>query len=156
MEKAKYVCIFESSKSCPAKTAYKLSPESLAQFCKVCLDKEKWDSITKAMEMIAGMQKNAPSKEFDLEKLKIEREIEMRKLDIEEKRVGLDKVLDGGSSGEILKRFSEEAKKRKRDPRDVLKEVEAFEVVIKERKKQLQAEIKSEEEQKNRIPDGVA
>ena len=29
-------CIFDPSKSCPAKKAFKLQPESLVEFCKVC------------------------------------------------------------------------------------------------------------------------
>lgn len=53
MESSKYVCIFESGKSCPAKTAYKLSPESLAQFCKVCVDKEKWATIMEVAKIMS-------------------------------------------------------------------------------------------------------
>ena len=94
MEKAKYVCVFED-KQCPVKAAWKLSPESLAPFCMVCMEKTKWDTIMQAMkmmaEMAASLQKNVPSKEFDLEKLKVEREIEMRKIDLEEKKLGCQK-----------------------------------------------------------------
>lgn len=31
-----YTCIFEKDKECPVKTTYKLKPESLLEFCKIC------------------------------------------------------------------------------------------------------------------------
>lgn len=36
MEKKPYYCIFDKEKPCPVKTEYKLKPESLAEFCKLC------------------------------------------------------------------------------------------------------------------------
>lgn len=57
MEKAKYVCIFDTSKQCPAKAAWKLSPESLVEFCKICVEKIKWDTLMKGLEAFANIQR---------------------------------------------------------------------------------------------------
>jgi len=86
METTKYSCIFES-KSCPAKTAWKLSPESLVGFCKICVEKMKWDTLMKALEAFASIPKNIPSKELEAEKLRLEHDIEMRKMALEEKKL---------------------------------------------------------------------
>ncbi len=105
MESTKYICIFENV-PCPAKTAYKLSPESLAQFCKVCVEKTKWDTIMQAMKMMAEMatslQKNTnsdgmePKIAFDLqlEKAKLNHDIELKKLELEEKKFEYGKTVD--------------------------------------------------------------
>jgi hypothetical protein len=66
MENSKYVCIFEN-KPCPAKNAYKLSPESLAQFCKVCVEKIKWDSLMKAIEAVSTMMNKQTKLEKEVE-----------------------------------------------------------------------------------------
>lgn len=31
-----YTCIFDPKQKCPVKTEYKLKPESLVEFCKIC------------------------------------------------------------------------------------------------------------------------
>ena len=144
MESSKYVCIFESGKSCPAKTAYKLSPESLAQFCKVCVEKTKWDTIIQAMktmaEMATSLQKNS----------------EERPKNTSETKYQNFRNLFPETTGELMKGIGESIKSMRRDPKELLKETEVYEAFIKERKRQLQAEIKSEDEQKKHIPDGVA
>jgi len=144
MESSKYICIFESGKSCPAKTAYKLSPESLAQFCKVCVEKTKWDTIIQAMKMMAEMatslQKNSEEKPKSTSETKYQN---FRNLFPE-------------TTGELMKGIGKSIKSMRRDPKELLKETEVYEAFIKERKRQLQAEIKSEDEQKKHIPDGVA
>lgn len=56
MEATKYVCIFDASKQCPAKVAWKLSPESLVEFCKICVEKMKWDTLMQGLQLFANMQ----------------------------------------------------------------------------------------------------
>jgi len=82
MEKAKYLCIFED-RECPVRVAWKLSPESLAEFCKVCVEKIKWDTLMKGLEAVASLQKNAGPNDIELEKLRMAHEKEMKQLDIE-------------------------------------------------------------------------
>lgn len=82
MESIKYLCIFEN-KQCPAKAAWKLSPESLVEFCKVCVEKMKWDTLVKGIEAVASLQKNAGPNDIELEKLRMAHEKEMKQLDIE-------------------------------------------------------------------------
>ena len=36
MEKIEYYCIFDKKQPCPVKEEYKLKPESLNEFCKIC------------------------------------------------------------------------------------------------------------------------
>jgi len=144
MESSKYVCIFESGKSCPAKTAYKLSPESLAQFCKVCVEKTKWDTIIQAMKMMAEMATS------------LQKNSEERPKNTSETKYQNFRNLFPETTGELMKGVGESIKLMRRDPKEMLKETEVYEAFIKERKRQLQAEIKSEDEQKKHIPDGVA
>lgn len=94
METTKYSCIFES-KSCPAKTAWKLSPESLVEFCKICVEKMKWDTLNKALEAFVNMQvKSVHPEALELEKLQMEHDIELKKLDIESERTKQAKAKD--------------------------------------------------------------
>lgn len=83
MEKAKYLCIFED-RECPVRVAWKLSPESLAEFCKVCVEKMKWNTLMEGLKAVASLQKNAvPNDNIELEKLHMAHEKEMKQLDIE-------------------------------------------------------------------------
>lgn len=36
-----YTCVFNKDKECPVKKEYKLTPESLVSFCKVCADLQR-------------------------------------------------------------------------------------------------------------------
>ncbi len=130
MESSKYMCIFEDGKSCPAKTAYKLSPESLAQFCKVCVEKTKWDTMLKAFELVSTVMMNQKKSEENESKATLETEFQKLKETFPE------------TTGEMMKKISESIKSMKRDPRDMLREAEMYEAFIRERKKQLQAQIR--------------
>lgn len=72
MEKVKYSCIFKIGQPCPAKTAFKLKPESLVEFCKICVEKNKWDTLREAIEMVAKMQMKPMKSDVDPEKLRKE------------------------------------------------------------------------------------
>ena len=51
----KYPCIFKGSIDCPVKEAFKLSPESLVEYCKVCYlrPKEEEGKTVQEEEVIA-------------------------------------------------------------------------------------------------------
>lgn len=59
----KYVCIFDGSKLCPVKQEYKLKPESLVEFCKICLENNRWntlkDVIPSILEELIQIQKSS-------------------------------------------------------------------------------------------------
>lgn len=46
-----YFCVFDNKKKCPIKTEYKLKPESLSLFCKICPIRET-PSKTNQVQMV--------------------------------------------------------------------------------------------------------
>lgn len=78
----KYMCIFEP-KECPVKREYKLKPESLVEFCKICASKNRWDILKEGINLFAKFQR---STNVELEKLRMDHEIELAKLRIEHQK----------------------------------------------------------------------
>jgi len=70
----KYNCIFDLERECPVKTSYKLKPESLVEFCKICRQPE--------LEKIK------------LEKAKMEFQYGLKKLELQrQQKVGIPDML---------------------------------------------------------------
>lgn len=82
-----YACIFEKDKECPVKKDYKLRPESLVEFCKVC----------------SKHQRSANSEiDLKLEEMRLQHELEMKKIEFDEKTWQIQQV-DAHQLNEILK-----------------------------------------------------
>lgn len=89
VREVQYYCIFDVGKFCPAKTAFKLKPESLVEFCKICAENKKWDTLAQATSMFMKIQTGTDKPDMELEKLRMQHELDIKKLENENEALKL-------------------------------------------------------------------
>jgi len=66
-----YTCIFDPKQKCPVKTSYKLVPESLVEFCKICKsrseEKTAFEAFMQSMTQMGKLQREIGQKTAEAE-----------------------------------------------------------------------------------------